>query len=264
MDARALGAVLGSVAVSHRIDGGDWPNERYLHHELSRRLQVEHSVVVCPKDGSRHTANLHPEWPTFKMGDKRSKSAEQRPLIPFAKYRRLGIDDGLRRDEQLERSNRNTRVYCPVAVQTKNAKGGFVDFALGDYRSPRLGVELTHQFDWNGEAFAYDVVKLLDKRVPFEAVYSLNFVLRYKQLSRMGAGDNFRAAMDDAAVKAVRRLNAREQLCGDRRRVWIVVVELAANHERKIWHLTPEGFKSEVPPTDGITGCWPSLTKPGR
>ncbi len=86
-------------------------NERYLHHFFSHRIQ---SIEPCPMpllDPATSSLRFHPEWPTYKEA--------------------TGIDCG----KYQKREGR----YLPVET---GKKGGFVDFALGPYPTPEVGVSL--------------------------------------------------------------------------------------------------------------------------
>jgi hypothetical protein len=115
-------------------------NERYLHHFFSGLLHDRHNWLDLTKD--RTEIVLHPEWPTYK---------KQTGLL-FSRYKR------------------KNRKYLPDI----NGTAGFIDFAIGDYYRPDIGVELTLKFGWADEEIIYDFLKLLDNRNPFKTSISLN------------------------------------------------------------------------------------------
>ena len=237
MTPEALGAALIELSGDYRFDGGEWPNERHLHHHLSHLLQAEHELVVCPADGNRQACTLHPEWPTFKKATG----------IAWAKYRKEGT------------------AYYPEDVTKPKKKGGFLDFAIGAYDQPPIGIEITSGYGCQKEAVAYDLVKLLDSRNPFKAVFSLNLVLRKNPKTD---GVELRERMDEAANKAARRLRDFGLKLNLQRRVWVVVVELDKNADYNAWYLTPQGFHEfrfngvGAPADGGQTGDWSGLLSP--
>jgi hypothetical protein len=183
-------------------------NERYLHHFFSHRLQTAVPGIMDLL-GPRDRLRLHPEWPTYKEA--------------------TGIDGG--------KYCKSAGRYAPVDT---GKKGGFVDFAVGPYPTPGIGVEFKLLFGWQAEPVTFDYVKLLDRRNPFRAVASVVVLMRPNGLAAAGRRDDIEAAISTALQDAVGRLGAQVQLTAARRQRF-VVTELAPG-ERRHW------LKSEVAP----------------
>jgi len=118
---------------------------------------------------------FHPEWPTHKKG--RAKN--------YGKYRKLN------------------KKYEPA----ETGGAGFLDFAIGDYNEPEIGIEITLKYGWNKEEIIYDFLKLLDSANPFKVVFSINVLVRKKNPSKGKFRDNLQKKLEDAFSEAKRRLN---------------------------------------------------------
>jgi hypothetical protein len=127
---------------------GKMLNERYLHHYFSHRLQTELSSIDICEDCD---ILIHPEWPTWK------KSTG----IHCGRYRKFN------------------RLY----LLDENGTAGFIDFAIGDYHKPEIGIEFSVKNSWSNESVVYDFVKLLDSRNLFEFGVSMNLILRDHNIS---------------------------------------------------------------------------------
>jgi hypothetical protein len=177
-------------------------NERYLHHFFSHCIQA---AGPNPLDllGAIDLLRLHPEWPTYK----------EAAGIDFGKYRKV---DGR---------------YLPVDT---GKKGGFVDFALGHYPTPEVGVEFKLLGGWQPEGVTFDYVKLLDRRNPFKAVASVVVLLRPNGLAAAGREDAISEAINSAYREALQRLgNGPFNPVADRLQRFIVT-EIAPR-ERRHW-----------------------------
>ena len=177
-------------------------NERYLHHFLSYRLQEQTGGLDLTQEADR--LKVHPEWPTFKMSTE----------IACGRYR---ATDGK---------------YKPVDDGT----AGFIDFALGDYKTPEIGIEITLKAGWAHEEIVYDFVKLLDGRNPFTSVISLNVMLRPNGVATGGRRDLLHRRMLEAYEEAVTRLG--DWVCDRTRERFLVVLELSPD-TRKFWYFDP-------------------------
>ena len=132
-------------------------NERYIHHAFSHRVQ---SAFPClDLSAPHHTLLFHPEWPTFK------KSTGLR----YAKYHKVN------------------GCYLPKDVDGDERGAGFIDFAIGPYAKPEIGVEFCLKYGWPDEDVVYDFLKILDPRNPFRVGFSQTFILRDNNLT-LGAG----------------------------------------------------------------------------
>jgi len=129
-------------------------NERYLHHAFSRSICQELNLDKYGRDQDGQVV-LHPEWPTHKtVNGSRSSHC-------FAKYAKV------------------SKGYVPVDITDPKAKGGWIDFAIGQYDSPAVGVEISYSTSWRRAAVSFDIMKLLDRRLrTLRCVASVNFLQR--------------------------------------------------------------------------------------
>lgn len=187
-------------------DHGPMMNERYIHHLVSHEIQ-EHLDLSCLLTTDSRPL-LHPEWPTWK------KSTD----IRCAQY--AGV-----------RNEKNKKQYLPVTLPKGGA--GFIDFALGDYQSPSVAIEITLKNSWSHEEIVYDLVKLLDGRNnSFGTVISCNIIRRDKGLSEKGNKKKLHRRMNEAYTDAKKRLGV--MFCDDGRLQFFVVTEITGD-ERRHW-----------------------------
>jgi len=173
-------------------------NERHIHHRFSYSFQKKYSHSLAL--GHIEKGMLHPEWPTIKK-------------VRAQNY------GGYKKNAQKE--------YVP------SLRGaGFIDFAIGDYESPDIGIEFSLKQSWSREEVTFDFLKLLDKRNPFKIAISLNIVLR---ISEGGREARFIRAMNDAFKDAKARLE-KNQLLSDHRNIHFIIAEVDAK-DCRIWHL---------------------------
>jgi len=181
---------------------GKMLNERYVHHCFSRFMQEASEAnnlldVFGPTDQIR----LHPEWPTYKEATN----------ILFGRYRKIG------------------KRYFPA---DDNRKGGFLDFAIGDYARPEIGVEMTLKSSWHTEETVYDFMKLLDNRNScFRDVVSFGVILRENGLP----GDSLGESANAAYAEAVERLSHR---CCDSTRIRHFIFTELAPQARRHWQFS--------------------------
>jgi len=192
---RVVEETLGLKAV------GAFLNERYVHHFVSKRLQDELGTLdlTAGCDG----IFLHPEWPTYKA----ARSIPEPDTIRFGKYR-----DGM---------------------PSRDGKGGFVDFAVGEYLRPAIAIEVTLRHSWGLADVVFDLTKLLDKRNPFSSAVSLNFIVRCHSLAEKRRKERLKAGLDAVVPRAEKRL-AGFGCCKDRL-CFLAVVEVAAS-ARTYWY----------------------------
>lgn len=119
-------------------------NERYLHHHFSHLIQKKHDPLNLR--GDKRAIVLHPEWPTYK--------------------KQTGLCYG--------RNRRENGKYRPNTEGT----AGFIDFAVGSYYEPHIGIEFSLKYGWSNEDIIYDFLKLLDRQNPFKTSVSLNLIFR--------------------------------------------------------------------------------------
>lgn len=175
-------------------------NERYLHHYFSHQLQDKYKLLNLTD--SNEVIILHPEWPTYKM----------RTNLKYGRYKK------------------ENKIYLP----NKNGSAGFIDFAIGDYNKPDIGIEFSLKYGWSDEEIVYDFLKLLDKMNPFKVSISLNVIFREKRLVREGHLRNLVKHMNEAYKKAVRRLST--NICDDSRELYFIVTEIDKDNNRRHWH----------------------------
>lgn len=132
-------------------------------------------------------------------------------------------------------------------LSVDDGAAGFIDFALGRYARPTIGIELTLKLGWRHEEVVYDLLKLLDARNPFDFVVSLNLLLRPKGI----AGDGDRDALHHRMVDAYRDTTSRldYHLADSNRRRSLIVAEIAPD-QRKYWH--HDSTADDLLETDGL------------
>jgi len=196
------------------INFGPMFNERYLHHFFTCRLQEKLGLGSPIVDG--RTITLHPEWPTSKK-------------VTGLRYGQYKKD--------------KHKKYVP----TVDGRAGFIDFAIGDYKSPEIGIEFSMSSSWRSEAIIFDFIKLLDNRNPFRLVFSLNLILREKGLVRGGNLGRLEKRMNEAFDEATRRLG--DKVRDNLREVYFLVTEIASDNNRRHWYYdkTSRSFRSGLP-----------------
>jgi hypothetical protein len=204
----AILAILQDIATTLLPHAG--LNERYVHHAFSHRLQT---MTACLDLAAPHsTLLLHPEWPTYKNATS----------IAFAKCRNTTFPDG-------------KNAYMPVNSDDLGS-AGFIDFAIGPYDAPAIGVEFSLKMGWGDEEVVYDFLKLLDPRNPFTAAFSHNLIIRERHLATGYRRDNLESHMNNALHEAVHRL---DNLGIAINRDTQLIVSEVATHERRHWHYDP-------------------------
>lgn len=169
-------------------------NERYLHHLFSHRLQDALGLLNLTKEGD--TILLHPEWPTSKKATG----------IACGRYRRN--EDGR------------------YVIHT-DGRAGFLDFAIGGYDAPRIGIELYFGYRWVPERIVFDILKLLDRKNPFGEIVLFALVLHEPDLPE--------ERMNAVHAEAVRRLAEHDRLCGHAREQHLIITEIGSR-TRRHWH----------------------------
>lgn len=188
-------------------------NERYLHHFFSHLLQQKYNLLNLTGDYTAIT--LHPEWPTYK---------EQTRLV-YGRYRR---ENG---------------IYKPNATGT----AGFIDFAIGDYNKPDIGIEFTLKYKWSNEEIVYDFLKLMDRKNSFKMAISYNVIFREKNLVKGGYLEKLKERMNNAVREAVNRLN--NNAYDNSRELYFIVTEIDKDNNRRHWHYdrTNSRFEDGLP-----------------
>jgi hypothetical protein len=173
-------------------------NERYLHHFFSHFLQKKHDLLNLAGD---KRVTLHPEWPTFN---------KQTRLL----YGRYKKENGK---------------YKP----NPNGTAGFIDFAIGNYYEPNIGIEFTLKYEWSHEEITYDFLKLLDKRNPFKISISFNVIFRHLRLVKDRSLRNLEERMNEAFRDAVKRLKSSIDTS---REIYFLIAEVDETDNRRFWH----------------------------
>jgi len=204
--------VILEIAKSIKYDGL-MLNERYLHHFFSHLLQEKYNLLNLTGDSSAIT--LHPEWPTYK---------EQTGLT-FGRYKK------------------KNSIYTPDASGTAR----FIDFTIGDYKEPDIGIEFSLKYGWSHKEILFDFVKLLDKKNPFKASISFNIIFRTKKLVKKGNLKDLEKHMNMAYKEAVNLL--KNDICDDSRELYLIVTEIDEDNNRRHWHYdrTSSIFEEELP-----------------
>ena len=191
-------------------------NERYLHHWFSYVLRIQpeplgSEMLDLPEKNA--TITLHPEWPTYK--------------------KQTGLHYG-----QYKKQNGK---YFP----TSDGTAGFIDFAIGDYKKPEIGVEFSLKFGWSNEEIVYDFLKLLDGKNPFKTSISLNVILRKDKLAQGGYLEDLQNHINDVYKEAVRRLGG-DVVAPDERDLYLIVTEIAKDNSRRHWHFDKASNRFEI------------------
>jgi hypothetical protein len=185
-------------------------NERYLHHYFSHILQERYNLLDLTK--APDSIILHPEWPTYKSTTN----------LEYGRY--------------------------TGKMPTEDGTHGSIDFAIGEYKKPNIGIEFKLVYSWKPEDIVFDFLKMLDERNPFDAVFSFNVILRKNGLTRSTTKSYQKLVnkMNDAYKEAVRRLN--NFGVDESREIYFVVSEIAEDNRRH-WHYdkTLKRFKSSLP-----------------
>jgi hypothetical protein len=193
---------------------GPMLNERYLHHCFSHRVQGEGNALDLSSGPGGFS--LHPEWPTCKkstgLACGRYKFVEGR--------------------------------YMPDPA----GGAGFIDFALGRYERPDIGVEFSLKHGWSQEEVVFDFLKVMDGKNPFKVGVSGNVILRKGGLSSGKWLERLEERVVGAYEEAVHRLGA--DVCAGSRELYLLVSEIGRDSERRHWHLERSSgtFARGLPP----------------
>lgn len=113
---------------------------------------------------------------------------------------------------------------------------GFIDFAIGSYSAPEIGVEFSLKMGWCNEEVIYDFLKLIDCRNPFKVAFSHNLIIRDNRLSRGAGLHDLDEHINDALDHAIHRLDG--VWCGRTRDLRFTVSEIACDGRRH-WYYSP-------------------------
>lgn len=195
--------ILGEIATSIQYNGFVL-NERYLHHYFSHRIQEKYPIMNLLEQET--ILKLHPEWPTYK----------ETTQISYGRYRKEG------------------KYYQP----NSNGTAGFIDFAMGDYDKPTIGIEFSLKYGWANEEIVYDFLKMLDDKNPFFASISLNIIFRKNGLVSGGYLRDLEVHMNNACKEAIRRLD--KSVCDfSTRKIYFMIIEIDQDNQRRDWAFDP-------------------------
>jgi hypothetical protein len=206
-------------------------NERYLHHYLSNKLQnigSQQKYFICYDDIKN--SSLHPEWPT-KKAVKNVETSE------CGKYR----------------YDNEEKKY---KVDDVNGTAGFIDFTIGKYEHPEIGIELKASSGWRGKAITYDMMKLMDSRNPFKKVISYNIIFRKDELPQETTGDfkSFENAIAKSLSDYQGELNVGEKKYYAKDREYLFwIIEIGKNRKRS-WYCSNYNILSLPSPDEFIIG----------
>lgn len=175
-------------------------NERYLHHYFSHLMQKKYNSLNLT--GNNKVITLHPEWPTYK----------EQTSLNFGRYKKV---NGIYQTDE-------------------NGKAGFIDFAIGDYNKPDIGIEFTLKYGWSNEEIVYDFLKLLDKKNPFKVSISYNVIFRKDKLVKGGHLRDLKNHINAAYIEAINRL--KYDICDDSREKYFIVTEIDKDNNRRHWY----------------------------
>lgn len=199
-------AILNELAKT--IRHVNFKNERYLHHSFSHLFQKKFDLLNLSKENT--DIILHPEWPT---------------------YRKVAGIDWARYSQNEER----------YLIPKDNGEPAHIDFAIGDYKKPYIGIEFKWIYGWDKVSLASDFLKCMDQRSHFEYTISYSVVFREKNLSKKVIGTSFYKKMNETYDKAVELL--KRHICNKKRYVYLIVTEIGGNNERRHWHLDRKSGK---------------------
>lgn len=168
-------------------------NERYLHHYFSQKIQEAFPVLY--EDYKKSL--LHPEWATANKI--RTKGG---------KYRK------------------NANEYCCDKFGTS----GFIDFVIGDYEEPELGIEFKVRNSWNSESLIFDYMKLMDNRNSIKSSISFAIIFRENNLSNrlnISKMNSVLSALED---------RLKNGLLADRKFLFRIVEIAAKSQEKRSWY----------------------------
>ena len=170
-------------------------NERYLHHYFTEKIQKHYPIVY--EDFSK--SKMHPEWATANQ---------------------IRLNGGKYKKEN--------KIYI-----TKNdGSSGFIDFAIGDYCNPLIGIEFKLCKSWAFQSIVFDFMKLMDSANQIQKAISFSIICRDNELSNR-LNDNI---INTTIVELEKRLGS--SLSTNREFLfWIIEVSVKSK-DKKSWYCT--------------------------
>lgn len=170
-------------------------NERYLHHYFSKLIQEKNPIIY----NDLTNCKLHPEWATANQ---------------------FRVNGGKYKNEN--------KIY----IIHNNGTSGFIDFVLGEYNNPLIGIEFKSSKSWNFQSIVFDYMKLLDKSNNIRTVISFSIIYREKGLSNKLTLEK----INETIFELKKRLNGRLNL---NRKFLFWIVEISLNSKVKnSWYCT--------------------------
>jgi hypothetical protein len=165
------------------------PNERYLHHYFTGKIQAEYPDLIIYTNKSR--SKLHPEWATKGKYKKNKESG-------------------------------NKYEIC------NNGSPGFVDFTLGEYENPELGIEFKVSKGWQFQSLVFDYMKLMDNQNLFNKVISFAIIYRDKGLSNQLTLDKIKETIVELSARLGSKLD-------ENRPFLFKIIEVANDNNKRCW-----------------------------
>ncbi len=188
--------VLAKISESIKFD--EALNEYYIHHYFTYLLQSEVGNLIDLENPQNSI--LHPHWPTYKR-----RAHIKYSLYTFAEIR----EDG-------------------------GGKSAEIDFTIGNYRTPHIGIEFKLLFGWDIEGITFDLTKLLYiKNRPFKTVFSYNIILKNYSLTRKKYNEKVKETIPLIPFWVRRSLG--EDRIDKSRKLHLIIGEISP-FERRFWY----------------------------
>ncbi len=115
-----------------------------------------------------------------------------------------------------------------TGINYGNYKGN-IDFAIGDYKKPDIGIEFTLKDGWSTDEIVGDFIKLFDKNLPFKVSISFNLIVRENKIVERGWLKDLVDHMNNGYINAVNQL---ENNFDKSRELYIIVTEMDKENRR--------------------------------
>lgn len=180
-------------------------NERYLHHFFTKKIQKVCPIVYTDLD----MCKLHPEWATSNQ------------LRNGGKYKKSG------------------NKY----VIDENGTSGFIDFALGNYKNPEIGIEFKSIESWQSQSIVFDYMKLLDGNNHLKKAVSVSIIYRKNKLSNRLTLSKINETITELKGRLESRLDTNRPFL-----FWIIEIDYN-NNKRMSWYCKNlnDSFNKGVP-----------------
>lgn len=162
-------------------------NERYLHHYFTEKIQKAYPIIY----NDLTKCKLHPEWATANQS-----------RFNGGKYKKNGV--------KYEVDN--------------NGTSGFIDFALGNYNNPEIGIEFKSIKSWHFQSVVFDFMKLMDSKNNLKTVISFSIIYRKKGLSNRLTLNKINETLTELTDRLNNRLNSKRTFL-----FWIIEIAYNSN-----------------------------------